>query len=104
MISGEILLHEDQNLYYDLCDRIPIMRKPSKNNFWLIVLRGNCTFTTKVRNAQEIGASLVIIADNLFEKSTHIIMADDGHASSIHIPSIFISKMDGDKIMDFLKM
>jgi hypothetical protein len=45
----------------------------------------------------------VVIVDNLFEKTSHIIMADDGHGASIHIPSIFISKVDGDQIVDYLK-
>jgi len=45
----------------------------------VVIKRGNCSFTTKAKNAQFIGAKLVmIIDDNAMEDVTHIIMADDG--------------------------
>jgi hypothetical protein len=40
--------------------------------------------------------------DIFLEKSQQIVMSDDGHGSSIRIPSIFISKIDGDIIIDYL--
>ena len=33
----------------------------------LLVDRGECTFVTKVRNAERAGASLVVVIDNVFE-------------------------------------
>ena len=47
----------------------------------LLVQRGNCTFATKTKFAQLIGAKMVIIVDNQDESITNIIMADDGHGN-----------------------
>ena len=44
----------------------------------LLVDRGECTFVTKVRNAERAGASLVVVIDNVFENITNVIMGDDG--------------------------
>lgn len=54
------------------------------------MLRGDCTFVKKVTNAQQEGNQLAIIMDNVIEKTQKIVMANDGYASHINIPSIFI--------------
>jgi len=65
--------------------------------------RGNCTFVTKTKMAQLIGAKMVIIADNKDgENITNIIMADDGHGSTLNIPTIMIAKGDADIIRDYI--
>jgi len=62
----------------------------------VVVKRGNCSFTTKAKNAQFIGAKLVmIIDDNMMEDVTSIIMADDGKGESINVPVVLISEIDG---------
>jgi hypothetical protein len=73
----------------------------------VMVKRGVCTFTTKVRIAQEKGAHAVVIIDKddstLTSSSLHnIIVADDGHGVGIHIPSILIAKDEGKKMTDAL--
>jgi hypothetical protein len=88
-------------------------RKPWKSPFILMVDRGDCTFTQKVRNAQRAGAAAVIIADNTCicgkndcvindpqEKceTQEPIMADDGSGADISIPSFLLFKQDADKI------
>lgn len=57
---------------------------------FLLMLRGDCTFVKKVTNAQQEGNQLAIIMDNVIEKTQKIVMANDGYASHINIPSIFI--------------
>jgi hypothetical protein len=65
--------------------------------------RGNCTFVTKTKMAQMVGAKMVIIADNKAEENiTGIIMADDGHGQSLNIPTIMIGKADADKIRNYI--
>jgi uncharacterized protein (TIGR03437 family) len=54
--------------------------------------RGVCTITTKVRNAQQAGASAVIIANNTATLSVSV--GDDGAGSDITIPS-FLLAMNG---------
>jgi hypothetical protein len=92
--------------------------KPWPSPFILMVDRGDCTFVTKVRNAQRAGAAAVIIADNSclcsFEECQpddpneacevqEPIMADDGSGADISIPSFLIFKQDADPLKKVLK-
>jgi len=61
-----------------------------------LIDRGTCTFVTKVRHAQTAGAVAVIVANNV--AGPPIGMADDGTGSDITIPSVMISRADGDLI------
>ncbi len=72
-------------------DRLPI----------IMVDRGNCTFVTKARNVQKIGGGLALIINNEIEEIDRVLMTDDGTASDIFIPTILISKSDGDKLKEF---
>jgi len=69
----------------------------------LLVDRGECTFVTKVRNAERAGASLVVVIDNVNENITNVIMGDDGTGTGIRIPSMLIGKEDGSKLREFAK-
>jgi hypothetical protein len=65
-----------------------------------LVRRGQCSFSRKVRVAMEKGAHAVVIVDKEDSKYTdadmaNIIVAEDGTAQDIHIPSVFISKERG---------
>lgn len=62
--------------------------------------RGTCTFVTKVLNAQYAGAKAVVIMNN--NQAPLPLMADDGKGSTVSIPSIIISKDDGDRITNAL--
>ncbi|CAD8092850.1 unnamed protein product [Paramecium primaurelia] len=69
------------------CDSI----LPSKEHEFIFIERGECTFVTKVRNAQNAGYKLVIIGDNINEDIDNTFsMLNDGSGSSINIPSIII--------------
>uniref|UniRef100_A0A7S4JDJ8 PA domain-containing protein n=1 Tax=Odontella aurita TaxID=265563 RepID=A0A7S4JDJ8_9STRA len=122
-----------QNVYYadsDLCDAnvdtskgYPERKgKDGKNVPWptpfiLMVDRGYCTFVAKVRNAQRVGASGVIVADNTCVcgdskcpptpgsecESREPIMADDGSGSDISIPSFLMAKEDANVVKELLK-
>lgn len=65
--------------------------------------RGGCSFVTKVRNMENIGAAVAIVIDNSSENIEDVVMSDDGSGAGIHIPSMLISKRDGKKLIDFLK-
>jgi hypothetical protein len=71
---------------------------------FMVATRGGCSFVTKVRNMEEAGIAVsIVIDDNGAEDVTDIVMSDDGSGSGIRIPSMLISKTDGDKLLDFLK-
>jgi len=90
--------------------------KPWQSPYMLLVDRGNCTFATKVRHAQMAGASAVVVADTTCLcsdakcvaanngpcEATVPIVADDGSASDISIPSSFMFKLDADALKDQL--
>lgn len=56
-----------------------------------LVDRGFCSFTVKVKNAQNAGATGVIIANN----AASAIFAPGGTDSTVTIPSLMISQVDG---------
>lgn len=70
----------------------------------MIVERGNCTFVQKAINAQEAGAQMLIIVDNIKEMSESLILADDGNGYLVHIPTIFLSEDDGQFLIQQLKV
>jgi hypothetical protein len=63
--------------------------------------RGNCSFVTKVRNAERAGASLVVVIDDRQEDIKNVIMGDDGTGTGIRIPSMLIGKDSGKVLKDF---
>lgn len=70
----------------------------------IMVRRGECSFVTKVKVARGKGAHAVIIVDREDSSLTshdlqNIIVADDGFGGRIRIPSILISKYDGESLM-----
>jgi len=71
----------------------------------VLVRRGGCTFVTKVKIAQEKGAHAVIVVDKESSSLTSediqkIVMADDGYGDGVTIPSLLVSRFDGQKLID----
>jgi minor extracellular serine protease Vpr len=58
-----------------------------------LVTRGVCTFSTKIRNAQNAGAVAVLVANNVFGDPTA--MGQDGTANQPTIPAYMVSRIDG---------
>ena len=67
----------------------------------ILIDRGECSFVTKVRNAERAGASLVVLVDNRFENITNVVLGDDGTGTGIRIPSMLIGKEDGVTLKEF---
>jgi minor extracellular serine protease Vpr len=57
-----------------------------------LIDRGTCTFSTKIRNAQDAGAVGAIIVNNVFGPPTS--MAQDGTANQPTIPGVMVSRAD----------
>ena len=66
----------------------------------ILLERGDCTFVTKVRNVEKVGANVALIGDDRDENSEAFIMSDDGSGHSINIPSFFIRKSASDAFRD----
>ncbi len=67
-----------------------------------LIERGTCSFTEKVKNAQNAGASAVIIYNSLANGNTVGNMS--GTDASITIPSVLISNTEGEYIKDQLSV
>jgi hypothetical protein len=52
---------------------------------------------------EEAGVAMGIVVDNTDEDISDIVMSDDGTGAGIRIPSMLISKKDGQMLIDFLK-
>jgi minor extracellular serine protease Vpr len=57
-----------------------------------LIVRGTCSFSTKIRNAQDAGAVGAIIVNNVF--GPPISMASDGTPNQPTIPGVMVSKAD----------
>ena len=63
-----------------------------RNSHWIaLVSRGECSFEVKIRNMQKLGASAVIIGNNIHNGEL-IRMHSEGDVSDITIPSVFIAQ------------
>jgi hypothetical protein len=74
----------------------------------ILVRRGACSFVTKAKVAAAKGAHAVVIVDRKDSDKTsdqirQIIMSDDGYGSNVQIPSILISKQEGQLLIDKVK-
>ena len=54
-----------------------------------------------MRNIEEAGGHVAIIIDDKDENVEEMFLADDGHEGDISIPAILISRIDGDKIINY---
>eukprot|EP01084_Bolivina_argentea_P043634 80369_1 len=80
-IGQYITSHEDQSIQYHQI----------YHNEIVLVLRGNCTFSSKVRNAELLGAIGVIVGDYNTSQDEWIIMSKDPvNDDEITIPSVFV--------------
>ena len=68
---------------------------------FIMVKKGLCSYTQKVKNIEEAGGHVAIIVNDKDEKVEEMFLADDGHEGDISIPAILISRSDGDKIINY---
>lgn len=62
-----------------------------------LISRGACTFTTKIRNAEEAGAIGVVVYNNVAGPA--VAMAHDGTDPFPEIPAVMVSLSDGETIL-----
>ena len=66
----------------------------------MLIRRGGCKFTKKIIAAQKLNNDLAIIYDNSTTATPNVIMVNDGHGHLVDIPSVFISGLDGDNLVN----
>lgn len=103
-IMGKIHFDQDNELgcdEYSMNDKLELERTADVTPFF-IARRGECSFVQKVRNMENIGVSVGIVIDEFSENVKNILMSDDGTGGGIRIPSMLISRTDGDILMNWL--
>ncbi|CAM9511835.1 unnamed protein product [Chrysoparadoxa australica] len=118
VIAERLLYGGGEGKLWQLCsdeDIVGFENPDPENPFVLLVDRGGCTFVSKVRRAQHLGAAGVLIADNKclcsdakcasieICQALEPIMADDGSGSDITIPSFLMKKGDSDALKSHLE-
>merc|ERR1711948_77384 len=76
----------------------PFTNADDISSFVLVKRGGECHFADKVKNAQDVGARLVIIYNNRGDNLTRM----NGYVGSITIPSVFISQSAGENLTALL--
>lgn len=68
----------------------------------IMVRRGLCSFVEKVKTAISKGAHAVVIVDgeNATHDLQHVVVADNGHGTSIRVPSLLISHEAGEHLIE----
>ena len=105
------------NIYYNLDDSddafgckeiklegIPIAPKVDASPLLMVKRGGGCSFTQKALNIESANAhAAIIVNQNPGENAESVIMADDGRGMEVSIPSVLISKEDGDKLISYYR-
>ena len=105
------------NIYYNLDDSedafgckeiklqgIPTTPKVDASPLLMVKRGGGCSFTQKVLNIESAYAhAAIIVNQNPGENAENVIMADDGRGMEVSIPSVLISKEDGDKLISYYR-
>ena len=85
---------------FDACD--PLTNDEDNNSLVdkvAIIDRGNCSFTTKIRHAEEAGAIAAIVVNNI-DDGLGLIMSG---SRSLSIPSISISYQEGHRLYELME-
>ena len=68
---------------------------------FIIVKKGLCNPTQKVKNIEEAGGHAAIIINDKDEPIEKMFLADDGNGGEISIPAVLISLNDGNKLINY---
>eukprot|EP00826_Nyctotherus_ovalis_P027702 TRINITY_DN2167_c0_g3_i1.p1 TRINITY_DN2167_c0_g3~~TRINITY_DN2167_c0_g3_i1.p1 ORF type:complete len:357 (-),score=83.68 TRINITY_DN2167_c0_g3_i1:372-1442(-) len=101
ILAGRVFYFEDNPDFCSTKGKVILDREGDPDDDFspiVLVERGNCSFIRKAKNVQEIGGALALIVDNQDRNPEYFIMVDDGTAYEIVIPTILVSKSDGQKI------
>jgi extracellular elastinolytic metalloproteinase len=99
-ITGKLVLVDDGSSSPTSLGCQTLINGSSISGQIALVDRGNCSFLEKVQFAQDAGAKAVIVINNV---TTNLITMGGTGGSGITIPSIMISKADGDNFKNAIK-
>ncbi|GAA4013831.1 T9SS-dependent M36 family metallopeptidase [Hymenobacter fastidiosus] len=98
-ITGNMVLVNDGSATPDFGCVKPLANAAAISGNIALIYRGSCTFGIKIKNAQDAGARMVVMVDNAPTGTTPIVMGGTAPDTiGIRIPSVAISRVDGDKL------
>lgn len=89
LTSDVVLADDGTGTSSDACE--PLINGGAINGNIALIDRGDCNFTVKVKNAQNVGAIAAIVANNQGDD----VLTMGGTDPTITIPSVFIGQSDG---------
>ena len=106
-VHGELIFENETALHQACSDLGTILTKTYQNEFSenfkiLLAFNGNCSFIQKVRNAQNAGASMLLLINNDDQDIKNILLEDDCSGSDIKIPVGLISLSDGKILQNYM--
>ena len=107
-VHGEIIF-ENSTLLHDACSYFGVLPKKTNENEYsenfkiLLAYNGNCSVVQKARNAQNAGASMLLLINNNEKDIKEVLLEDDGSGKDIKIPIGLISLSNGKKMQYFIE-
>ena len=107
-IHGEIYFDNTTNLHI-ACNDLGILTKNRNPNEYiedskiLLAYNGQCSVIQKARNAQNAGASMLLLINNNDKDIKDIILDDDGSGNDIKIPIGLISLANGRIMQNYIE-
>lgn len=92
---------------FDACQKItlPVLKISKDSPFFIISERGGCKFSEKAQNAQNAGASAILIVDNVEEdpEKIFVISKDNVAKNKIVIPTLLLERSHAEELLTFAK-
>ena len=107
-VHGEIIF-ENSTLLHEACSNLGILPKNTNENEYsenfkiLLAYNGNCSIVQKARNAQNAGASMLLLINNNEKDINEVLLEDDGSGKDIKIPIGLISLSNGKIIQYYIE-
>ena len=107
-VHGEIILDNSTN-QHTACSELGELKNTKSQNEYsenfkiLLVKNGDCPITQKARNAQNAGASMLLVLNQDDSDINSVILDDDGSGSDIKIMIGLISLSDGKIMTNFIE-
>ena len=107
-VHGEIILDNSTN-QHTACSELGELKNTKSQNEYsenfkiLLVKNGDCPITQKARNAQNAGASMLLVVNQDDSDINSVILDDDGSGSDIKIMIGLISLSDGKIMTNFIE-
>ena len=107
-VHGEVFF-ENITAIHAACTELGVLPSITSQNEYienfkiLLAYNGDCPIVQKARNAQEAGASMLLLINTNDEDIKNIILDDDGSGSDIKIPVGLISLTNGRIMQNFIE-